>query len=526
MEQQSMSVSAPEVRGRRLMPRLIPAGVILATMFVLIWSLWPVVRPARPVQIAQAVFDRTATPEPAPDADDDDPPAGPTVQAAGWLEAEPFFIACTALTDGIVESIHVLEGDAVESGDVVANLVDDDSIIRLRLADAMLASAEADLKVAIAEREAAETQWAEPVQLDRAVDTSKALIAQRRADRERLPHLIDAARATLERLREEFERIESSRSRNAASDIEVIIRRQRLVAQAAEVAALEARLPLIDAEIEQFEAEHLAARRDRELRIADRQRLETARAQEARARATVDHRRASRDEAALELDRMTITAPITGYVQRRLKRPGDKVMLGMDEAHSSHVLHLYDPDRLQVRVDVPLADAAHVRLGQRCDVIVDVLPDRTFEGEVIRTTHEADLQKNTLQFKVRIIDPSPLLRPEMLTRVRFRGGGPARDGATTDANQPAMTMRLLVPEAALDTRDGRTRIWTVSDRHQGRGVVQPHTVETMRTDDGWVAIAGAIQPGAWLALDPGDLHEGQRVTVARNTDVAREGAAP
>ena len=54
---------------------------------------------------------------------------------------------------------------------------------------------------------------------------------------------------------------------------------------------------------------------------------------------------------------MTITAPISGYVQRRLKAPGDKVMPGGDNPGSAHVLSLYDPKKLQVRVDVPLADA-------------------------------------------------------------------------------------------------------------------------------------------------------------------------
>ena len=63
-------------------------------------------------------------------------------------------------------------------------------------------------------------------------------------------------------------------------------------------------------------------------------------------------------------------------------------------------MRLYDPKRLQVRVDVPLADAAKVRVGQQAKVVVGVLPDRTFDGEVTRVVHEADIQRNTLQVKV------------------------------------------------------------------------------------------------------------------------------
>ena len=87
---------------------------------------------------------------------------------------------------------------------------------------------------------------------------------------------------------------------------------------------------------------------------------------------------------------------MAGNVLRRLKGPGDKVMLGMDDPHSSHVVHLYDPGALQVRVDVPLADAAQVGVGQACEVVVDILPDEIFAGEVTRVTHEADLQKEHL----------------------------------------------------------------------------------------------------------------------------------
>ena len=147
-----------------------------------------------------------------------------------------------------------------------------------------------------------------------------------------------------------------------------------------------------------------------------------------RARAVVARATARRDQDKLRLERMVIRAPITGLVQRRLKVPGDKIMLGMDDPLSAHLLHLYDPERLQVRVDVPLADAAGVFVGQRCEIVVDILPDVVFVGDVTRITHEADLQKNTLQVKVRVIDPDPVLKPEMLTRVRFlaEGGPPQR----------------------------------------------------------------------------------------------------
>ena len=70
---------------------------------------------------------------------------------------------------------------------------------------------------------------------------------------------------------------------------------------------------------------------------------------------------------------------------------------------------------------MPLADAANLSTGQKAKARCSLLPDKVFEGEVTRITGEADLQRNTLQAKVRIIDPSDQLRPEMLCRVEFMG---------------------------------------------------------------------------------------------------------
>ena len=68
---------------------------------------------------------------------------------------------------------------------------------------------------------------------------------------------------------------------------------------------------------------------------------------------------------------------------------------------------------------MPLADVAMVGAGQPAEIVVDLLPDTVFTGEVLRFVHRADLQKNTVEAKVRINDPSELLKPDMLARVRI-----------------------------------------------------------------------------------------------------------
>jgi len=496
----------------RLTAKLIPLGVLAAILGVIGWSAWPLVRPAREVGVVQAVFDRSEQAPAEPD-DSRSSRAGPTVQAPGWLEAEPYFTACTALADGVVESIEVLEGDYVERGQLVARLVAEDSEIRLRLAEADLADARAALDIARAEREAAQRAWDEPVELDRAVASSQAALAESVGELERLPSLIESARATLRRLEEETARVQRSTAQGAANEFSLIVARQREAAQRAEVAALEARRPVLEAQVDRLESELRAAERHLELRIEDRRRLDAATAAVATAEAAVSRAEAARDEAALELERMTIHAPISGYVQRRLKVPGDKIIRAMDNPHSAHLVHLYDPSRLQVRVDVPLADASHVFVGQRCEVIVEVLPDRVFKGEVLRTTHEADLQKNTLQMKVKVIDPDPILRPEMLTRVKFLPRGSGHGTAEVSAGTERGVGRVLVPTDAVDGDDERAQIWLVTERRNGRGVLRPRPVNIISREDGWLTVSGEVRPGDLIATGLTHPKSGERVVI-------------
>ncbi len=445
---------------------------------------------------------------------------GKTVQAAGWLEAEPFYIACTALADGVVETVEVLEGDRVSRGDVVARLVADDSEFRLARAEAGLAGARAGLALAEAELRAAQTDWDEPVERELAVDSGRATLAEGEAEIAQLPSLIAAERATLVRLEEELARAEESEQRGAATDFEVIVARQRARMQRSTVESIEARRPLLGARVEGLRAELRAAERNLQLRVEERLRLDAGHAGVLDAQAVVTRAQVARDEAALELERMVIRAPIDGYVQRRLKAPGDKAVRMMDDPVSAQLALLYDPSRIQVRVDVPLADASHVRVGQRCEVVVEVLPDRAFEGEVLRVTHEADVQKNTLQVKVRVLDPSPLLRPEMLTRVKFLGMGGSPGSAGEDhRGEPT---RALVPPEAIRETGGVASVWAVREREGVRGVVRRVSVEVLDQADGWVRVAGAINPGELLVIDNEGLEAGDRVRV----EAGGEGGGP
>ncbi|MEM1329138.1 MAG: efflux RND transporter periplasmic adaptor subunit [Planctomycetota bacterium] len=512
----------------RVITAAVPIAVAAATLAVLAWSLRPVLQPTRRVAVVQALFDQSAAARslPASGAEPDQNAAvqqsSPAVQAPGWLEAEPFFVACAALADGVVETVQVLEGDYVEQGQVVATLVADDAKLRVRRAEADLATARAAEAVARAELSAAERAWNAPIELERAVEAGHAAVAESEAELNQLPALIDAATATLTRLAEEARRVRASAERGVTNELELIFADQRVAAQRAEVEAIRAREGILEARTDRLRAELRAAQRELDLRIEDQRRIDIAHAAVAEAQAEVQRAAAARDEATLELDRTTIRAPISGFVQRRLKVPGDKAVLMMDSPHSAHIVHLYDPERLQVRVDVPLADASHVSVGQRCEVIVEILPNRTFHGEVLRITHEADLQKNTLQVKVKVLDPDPILRPEMLTRVKFLPRGAPAQSSSTD--QPSahgpQHERVLIPASALDESGTEPRVWLVTGRRNGRGVLSPEPVAIQERDDGWLTVTGAIRPGALVVTSPSEPRQGETVRFTSQPEPA------
>ena len=77
---------------------------------------------------------------------------------------------------------------------------------------------------------------------------------------------------------------------------------------------------------------------------------------------------------------------------RLLATPGS--MVSMDVQHGTQILSMYDPHQLQVRAEVPLAEAGKIQIGLPAEIRVEAMPDRVFRGELTRIVHEADVQRN------------------------------------------------------------------------------------------------------------------------------------
>jgi multidrug efflux pump subunit AcrA (membrane-fusion protein) len=460
---QHPATAVPHPRARWATRLLLPLAILLATASLLAYAARDALGPRVAVRVVAAIPASAQTRVDGHGSSVDTHAA--TVQAPGWIEPAPYAIGVPALAEGVVREVVVLEGQPVEAGQVVATLVDDDARLGVRLAEANHAAREAE------------------------VGRAEAALATARAQ-------VEVERLAAEELRDEV-----TRSRNLVAAGAV---------GAGDFRRMEIRLAALEARVVTAERMVLEAQ------------ASVTQAQTARRAAAVGV-----DEAALRLARMEVRSPVSGVVLARLVEPGARLSMGTSDA-TGHltglVLRVYDPAKLQVRVDVPLADGASVGVGSVASVVTEALPDRTFRGVVTRAVHEANIQRNTVQFKVALDEPSPELKPEMLVRVKLQAASATGGHATRDDGRQAGEPSLLLPaDVVTPTGEGTGRVWLVD----ARGPVPVARLRDVRTApssrDGFLVVADGLRLTDRVVVEAsarGPLHDGTRLEVLGETTAA------
>ncbi|MGA1631037.1 MAG: efflux RND transporter periplasmic adaptor subunit [Phycisphaerales bacterium] len=468
---------------RRSLLRIgLPLSLLLAVMALLAFASRDSLRPRIAVEAVPVAL-RAVEIQGEPSGGDS------VVVAPGWIEADPSTHRLAALADGVVEQVLVLEGERISVGQPIATLVADEARIALERADAersrreaMRAEAEARLKAARLGREAL-------IAPRRRVAIAESDAIRLAAQAAAAVATADAAASRQRELADELERLEALAERGGASEGAVARLRLRLETSEAEAEARRREADAARAAATSAGAERDAARSDLELLIDENLAVESAEASLAAAEAEWRLASAARDDAQLRLDRMTVRSPIDGVVIERLAVPG--MRLG---GENTVIAEAYDPRHLQVRVDVPLAEVGRIGVGQSAEISLDLLPDRIFQGVVTRLVHRADLAKNTVPVKVRIIDPDPRLKPDMLARVRFLPSA-AAEGALRSVT------RVFAPDAAIrEEPDGAfaTAVVSIADRH---GIAEARRLELgPHRVDGWREVIDGLRAGEWIVL--------------------------
>ncbi len=381
-------------------------------------------------------------------------------QASGWVEPDPYTVYIPTLTNGVVKEVFVLEGQQVKKGELLATLIDDDAELDLLSAKQKYLAFE---KMIVA-------HCTEHAIIDAEVIAADGKIAALKAQ-------FNEAKDASDRLRK--------LSKGTVSAKEIIKAKLITDRQAAILVEAEAQIPQLKARKIQIDAQKLNMEANlKELGIAS-------------------------DRAQLALDRTQIKSNIDGVVLQLHAAPGKKRMLDMDDPMSAVIVELYNPKKLQARIDVPLNEAAALSVGQSVEMVSDLLPNRTFNGKVTRINGQADLQRNTLQAKVEILDPDPRLRPDMLVRGKFYSAGDSAELATSNSSQSGR-LSIFVPESAL-VSDSEVWVVTTDLTAEKRSItLGDHSKENHRI------VLDGLRSGESVILPPhGKLKPGARIKIIK-----------
>jgi RND family efflux transporter MFP subunit len=496
-------------RRRHLVTRyLLPAGVLAGFLAVASWAARDSLLPSRPVTVVPVLAMRAEVGQ----------EGTPMFQAAGWVEPRPTPTLVTALTEGVVDQLLVVEDQPVKAGEPVARLVDADARIALRAAEADLALRQAEVAGAKSTLATARTNFNKPVSLEAAFADADAALAQKETERAALPAQLRAAEAKLLLARQTLDG-----AVRAASGVSVISRQQYEADRdtcAAAVDELKAKRDRIEREVAALTQKRDALRQRLDLKTEEARQLGEADAALHAAEARVAQARAALDAARLRLERMTVRAPSAGRVLALIARPGTRLMglVANSLQDASNVASLYDPERLQVRADVRLEDVPRVQPGQAVKVETPSAPGGPLDGEVLFATPLADVQKNTLQVKVALKSPPATVRPDMLVQVTFLA--PPAPASLQGELQP---VRLRVPRSLVESGDGGAAVWLADG---AAGVARRRSVRLGAVSGDLVEIAEGLAAGDRLIVAGREgLRDGERVAVV-GEDAALGTSAP
>ncbi|MDG2383047.1 MAG: efflux RND transporter periplasmic adaptor subunit [Pirellulaceae bacterium] len=423
---------------------VLPALVLLAFGTLFLWSARHSLMPAVDVSIVPVVVSRVEVKQ-----------EGATLfQAAGWIEPRPTPVIVSAQASGVIDQILVVEGQRVTKDQALAMLIDTDAKLAVSEAIANHDLQKAEVLRAQAILVAAQQNHANPLDLRADLAEAQIILAKTETELSDLGFQLqtaknnrDLAEANLAGKRQAGDAISGRALREAdALFFSALGKYNELVA----------RQPRLETQLSSVRDRRDALAEKLSLKTEEQRSLAIANASLAASQARLRQKKLAVEAANLQLERMVVKSPIHGFVLSLESRPGERLSgLNPHSAQgSSAVASLYDPNNLQVRVDVRLEDVPQVQLGQPVS-IQTVAASQRFVGEVLAVTTKADIQKNTLQVKIAISSPPEVIKPEMLAKVTFL----APPSPFEVEDQLSSPLRVYVPQPLVIKNAGQTSIW-------------------------------------------------------------------
>lgn len=373
------------------------------------------------------------------------------VEAVGVVEPA-FVLEVKSKASGEITSMPFEEGDRVQAGDLLVELLPVDEERNLRKQRATVLAAEAQL--------------------------AKARNAIRLAEldlvtkREQAATRVERAKVTFEVARDQLKRLQDLLARELVSRREVDDARR-----ASEQA---------EADLEVARSEQRALEREA-LVIEDRR--QDAHIQEA----TVERERVNLEVAEIRLAETRIHAPMPGLVLERPVERGQIIASGISNVSGGTTLmSLADVGSLFLEADVDESDIGGIKPGLPVELTAEAFPDAEFDGEVVRVAPRGVEESSITVFKVRI-----QLGKRSIRRLKPGMNCTARiiiaraDGA------------LVVPTRAIQRQKKQFGV-TVVPGEDAAGLPRFVPVELGIRDDRGVAVTGELKPGDLVVLQEGE----------------------
>lgn len=495
----SANTSATTKSRRRWFTRyFLPLGILSTFAGLFAWATRDTFLPARPVTIVPVIVTRAEVQQ----------EGTPLFQAAGWIEPRPTPVVVSSLAGGVVKELLVVEGQIVEKGQPIATLIDTDVKIEVQKAEANVKLCSAEIQNAEAALAAAQITLQKPNELKARLADAESALSETKLTLGNLPYAIETARTRYQLAADNV-----ARKQLAGEAIAGRLLREAKAEQAAAestLAELEARGPVLSAQVEALDRKRAALHEQLMLMNDQKRAVAEAEAALIAANARRDQSQLALDAARLNLQRMTICAPIAGRVLTVDTRPGRR-LVGLDplgQLDSSTVISMYDPKMLQVRVDVRLEDVPNVQIGQPTTIETAALK-KPLQGEVLWVTTRADIQKNTLQVKVAIHDPADVITPEMLGQVTFL----APRQAVAESHEKQQPLRMMIPGQLVSGADSSSSVWVVDPTGK---IARQVTIQLGRAKtDQLVEVTSGLTPTDKLIVGGREsLAEGSRIRIA------------
>jgi RND family efflux transporter MFP subunit len=191
-----------------------------------------------------------------------------------------------------------------------------------------------------------------------------------------------------------------------------------------------------------------------------------------------------------------VCAPFDGVVTARNTDVGQLIESGSSGGAARELFHMAALDRLRVFVNVPQSYSHDAKPGMRVDLTLPEIPQRRFNGTLVRTAGAMDPATRTLTVEVDVSNTARLLFPGAYAEVHFK--------------IQAATETLVIPSTSLIFRGNGLRVPVVENGNR----IALKTVTVGRDFGNTIEIVAGLPADASVVANPPDsLVEGEPVRV-------------